>query len=251
MIDTLQSEWIKLSTLMVNKVLIAIAVAFPIVVCVLVGALSDDFITTSDAVDLIAGLTLLSSLLFGVVAAINMSGEFNYNTIRPTFAAQPLRLLALLGKLIVLLVVTALLMVGIIAVCWLLLSALAEGSFELAEQPGLGSPTTALTGSALVALGVALAGFGLGNMIRNTPATVTLLLLWPLLIENILGRLLFAALDLEWDKYLPFTEGLTLGFLDRDGGDDLMSRLGAGLFFFAVVIGLTLVGLARTQRADA
>ena len=62
----------------------------------------------------------------------------------------------------------------------------------------------------LLAVGVTIAGFGLGNLIRNTPAAVTALLLWPLVLENILARLLFAALDLEWEKYLPFTQGLTI-----------------------------------------
>ena len=180
-----------------------------------------------------------------------MSGEFNYNTIRPTFAAQPRRLRPLLAKLIVLIAVTVVLMAGVIVVCWLILSNLADGNFPLESEFGQDSPVTALIGSGLLGVGVVIVGFGLGNLIRNTPAAVTFLLLWPLVIENILARLVFAALDLEWGRYLPFTEGLTLGFLDRGDGDDIMSRTGAGIFFFAVVIVIMVFGVVRTQSSDA
>ena len=187
--DAIRSEWIKLSTLTVNKVLIAVAVAFPLVVSALVAGLADEVLDTSDLVDFIATLTWLSSLLFGVVATINMSGEFNYNTIRPTFAAQPRRLRPLVAKLLVLLAVTVVLMAGVIVVCWLILSNLADGNFPLESEFGQDSPVTALVGSGLLGVGVVIAGFGLGNLIRNTPAAVTFLLLWPLVIENILARL--------------------------------------------------------------
>jgi len=252
MINALRSEWIKLSTLTVNKVLVAVAVAFPIVITVLVAGLSDETSDFVDLNDLIAGVTLLSALLFGVVATIGMSGEFNYNTIRPTFAAQPVRLRSLTAKLTVNAVVTVVLVAALIAVCWIVGSNLADGFFPAWSIGGEPSPVRAgLLGSGLFALGVAIAGFGLGNLVRNTPAAVTLLLLWPLVIENIIGRLVFTALDLEWEKYLPFTEGMTLGFIDRGSGDEVMARFNAGVYFFAWVIGVAVLGLIRTERADA
>lgn len=250
--STLRSEWIKLSTLAVNKVLVAVAVAFPIVVTVLVTGLSDETVNFIDLNDLIAGVTLLSALLFGVVATIGMSGEFNYNTIRPTFAAQPVRLKSLTAKLTVNAFVTVVLVAVLIAVCWIVGSRLADGFFPAWSIDGEPSPARAgLIGSGLFALGVAIAGFGLGNLVRNTPAAVTLLLLWPLVIENIIGRLLFTALDLQWEKYLPFTEGMTLGFIDRGSGHEVMTRLNAGVYFFAWVFAVTIVGLIRTERSDA
>ena len=220
MIDAIRSEWIKLSTLTVNKILVIVAVAFPVVVTALVAGLSDEFFSSADVADLIGGLGWLSALLFGVLATIGMSGEFNYNTIRPTFAAQPARIKPLFAKLAVHLVITAVLVVAVIAVAWLLATNLLDGSFSLssAEEFGVDAPRAGLIGTLLLAIGVTIAGFGLGNLIRNTPAAVTALLLWPLVLENILARLLFAALDLEWEKYLPFTQGLTIAIADR--GDD-------------------------------
>ena len=80
---------------------------------------------------------------------------------------------------------------------------------------------------------------------------MTALLLWPLVLENILARLLFAALDLEWEKYLPFTQGLTIAIADRGDDPELMSRLGAGVYFFAWVIVIAILGVIRTERSDA
>ena len=122
-----------------------------------------------------------------------------------------------------------------------------------AGEFGVEAPRAGLIGTVVLTIGVTIAGFGLGNLIRNTPAAVTALLLWPLVVENILARLLFSALDLEWEKYLPFTQGLTIAIADRGDDDpELMSRLGAaGLYFFAWVIVLAILGIIRTERSDA
>jgi ABC-2 type transport system permease protein len=252
-IDAIRSEWVKLTTLTVNKILIIIAVAFPIVVTALVAGLSNEFFSSGDVADLIGGLGWLSALLFGVLATIGMSGEFGYNTIRPTFAAQPRRLRPLLAKLSVHLVVTVVLVVGVIVVAWLLATNLLDGTFSLSDSQefGVDAPRVALIGTLLLAVGITIAGFGLGNLVRNTPAAVTALLLWPLVLENILARLLFSALDLEWEKYLPFTQGLTLAISDRGDDPAVMTRVGAAMYFFAWVIALTILGVIRTERSDA
>lgn len=254
MFAVVRSEWIKLSTLTVNKVLLIIAVAFPVIVTGLVAGLSDEFFTSSDVADLIGGLGWLSALLFGVVATIGMAGEFGYNTIRPTFAAQPVRIKPLAAKLGVHVAVTALLVFGVIVVAWLLATSLLDGSFSLAssQEFGVDSARAGLVGTLLLAIGVTIAGFGLGNLVRNTPAAVTALLLWPLVVENILARLIFGALDLDWEKWLPFTAGLTIGIADRGADDpDILSRTGATMYFFAWVIVLGILGIIRTQRSDA
>lgn len=252
--DAIRSEWIKLSTLTVNKVLLIIAVVFPIAITILVAALTSDFYTSGDIADLIGGLAWLTALIFGVVSTIGMAGEFNYNTIRPTFAAQPKRMTPLLAKLLVHVLITAVLVAVIVAVSWLTATTLLDGTYSLTDEGPFGESAalTAFVGTLVLALGVVVLGFGVGNLIRNTPAAVAALLLWPLVIENILARLLFAALDLEWGKYLPFTQGLTLGISDRGEDDaELMSRLGGGLYFSAFVVIITVLGLIRTNRSDA
>jgi hypothetical protein len=254
--DAVRSEWIKLSTLLVNKVLVIIAVVFPIGVVSLVAGLTSDFFDSADAADLIGGLGWLSVLLLGVMCTIGMSGEFGYNTIRPTFAAQPHRITTLLAKLVVQIVTIAVLMTAVVAVCWVVATGLLDGTFSLTEEsnagPGTSSAIVGLAGTVAFAIGVGVAGFGLGNLIRNTPAAVAALLLWPLVLENVLARLLFAALDVEWARYLPFTQGLTLTVADRgDDAAETLSRGPAALYFYAVVIALAALGILRTQRSDA
>lgn len=248
--NAIRSEWIKLSTLAVVKVLLGLAVAFPIVITVFTTVVADGPFTSDDLADLIGGLTVLSSLLFGVVAAIGITNEFNYNTIRPTFAAQPRRLRPLLAKLTVHVLVSSVLVAFILASSWVLGSAIADdgGARVFVEQS---QPVTeAIFGSGLLAIGLTILGFGLGLLIRNTPATVSFLLLWPLLGESIV-RGIFSALDRDdWGKYLPYFEGLSLGFVDRGNGDT-MTRLNAGLYFFAWVIAVAAIGLFRTEKSDA
>ena len=250
--NILRSEWIKLWTLTVNKVLLGLAVVFTIVVTVLTTTLGDGIRNSEDLANLIGGLMLLSALLFGVVAAIGITGEFNYNTIRPTFAAQPVRMKPLLGKLTVHLVVTAVLTVVILGASWIGGSVIVgdEGTFPFWDTFNI-PIKEAMLGTGLLAIGLTLLGFGLGMVIRNTPAAVSLLLLWPLLGESII-RGLFSALDKDdWAKYLPYFEGLSMGFVDRTGDDEVMSRLGGGIYFFAWIAAITIFGLIRTERADA
>jgi len=250
--NTLRSEWIKLSTLTVIKVLLAVAVAFPIVVTALTTILGDGIRNSEDLADLISGLMLLSSLLFGVVAAIGMTNEFNYNTIRPTFAAQPVRIKQLLGKLTVHLGVTVVLTTLVLGASWIGGSVIVgdEGQFPFWDTFGI-PIKEAMLGTGLLAVWLTMLGFGLGLLIRNTPATVSFLLLWPLLGESII-RGLFSALDHEeWAKYLPYFEGLNMGFVDRGDDTDVMSRFNGGAYFFTWVILITIFGLIRTERSDA
>ena len=70
MINTLRSEWIKLRTVRMNLVLFIIAVAFPLIVSVLVASLGDiDDLRASDVVGLVTGSSVVTALLLGVVGA--------------------------------------------------------------------------------------------------------------------------------------------------------------------------------------
>ncbi|WP_116999992.1 ABC transporter permease [Desertimonas flava] len=254
MIDSLRSEWIKLSTLTVVKVLAIVAVAFPVIVVALVSALSDDIVTSKDLIDLINVVAVLSAMLVGVVAAIGMTNEFNHGTIRPTFAAQPRRLQPLLAKLLVHLAFAAVLMLIVLAVSWLLgvgLSDAPSDNFPLREFNGFPVPAlAALAGAGLLGVGLTMLGFGLGMLIRNTPATVSVLLLWPLVAEGLVAALLSALDNDEAVRFLPYVEGINMASWNP-GTDDLMGRVPGGIYFFVWVAAITVLGLWRTNRSDA
>lgn len=250
----IRSEWIKLSTLTVVKVLAAIAVAFPVVVVGLVSALSDEVRDSHDLIEIINVVAVLSAMLVGVVAAIGMTNEFNHGTIRPTFAAQPRRLRPLLAKLVVHVAFGAVVMLVVLAVSWLLGRSLSDSPgrlFPLREYNGVPVPAlAALTGAGLLGVGLTMLGFGLGMLIRNTPATVSVLLLWPLVAEGLIAALM-SALDRDDDiRFLPYVEGINMASWEP-GTDELMGRVNGGLYFFAWVAVIVILGLWRTNRSDA
>ncbi|MBA3287866.1 MAG: ABC transporter permease [Acidimicrobiia bacterium] len=244
MIDSVRSEWIKLRTVMVNWVLVICAIAFPTVISTLTAALSDELVSDGELAELVAGTSIVTAMLLGVVAAIGVTNEFTHNTIRPTFAATPKRFRPLAAKAAVHVVVTAVVMTATVLVSWIAAQALADSIPSTDEAVG-----PVLVGVVVLAVGVTLLGFGLGLLIRNSAATVCVILLWPFVVENLLSGLLGAAGLDESPKYMPYLNGLALAV--RDAGSEFPGRVASGVYFFAVVLVIGALGLLSGERRDA
>ena len=105
-IRTIRSEWIKIRTVRMNAVLAIIAIAFPLIVVILTAALgSAENASARDLVGLTTGSSVITAMLIGVIGAAGITGEFGFNTIRPTFAATPNRWKVIGAKAIVTMVV--------------------------------------------------------------------------------------------------------------------------------------------------
>ncbi|MEO6126043.1 MAG: ABC transporter permease [Ilumatobacteraceae bacterium] len=244
----MRSEWIKVRTVRVNYVLGMIAGAFPIIVVALIAALtSDEQDVARNLVGAVTGTMVLTSLLLGVIGALNLTSEFSHNTIRATFAAAPQRIRVLLAKAIVTLVST-LVIAAIIEFVTYLVGSLIISSRN-ADVVLDGSDKAALIGAVVLAGLLSMLGFGLGLLIRNSPATITLLILWPLLLESILQGVLRAAGVEDPTPWLPYTSAILMANPDLNSSDP--SRLHGGLYLGSVVIGLIIVGLAVNKRRDA
>ena len=90
MIDTLRSEWIKTITIRMNWVLAIAAFAFPVLITTAMAAFSGGSSSSLNAEDVFSLLTFTSvvtAILLGVIGATTITGEFGFNTIRPTFAS--------------------------------------------------------------------------------------------------------------------------------------------------------------------
>jgi ABC-2 type transport system permease protein len=244
-IDAIRSEWIKVSTVTVTWVLALVAVAFPLVVTILTTAFADTVWDGEELAGLVAGLVIVTSMLLGVVATIAVTNEFAHNTIRPTFAAMPDRLRPLLAKPIVQVTLTFVLTAVTVAVCWLIGAALSGDSPDL----GTGTALPALVGVILLAVGLALLGFGLGLLIRNSPAAICILLLWPLIAEGLIAGLLSAVGAEGAVKFLPYSAGFNMALTDPD--PDAFGRVGGGAYFFAWVVVLAVLGIVSARRRDA
>ena len=250
--NVLRSEWIKLRTVLVHWVLVLIAVAFPVVVTVLVSIFADvDFggMSSRDVADLIVGLSIVSSMLLGTTAAISLTSEYTHNTIRPTYAANPRRLKVVLVKVALNTVVAIVVLAVIEVVSWVAASMILS-SRDTDISLGDDRVLAYLASGVVLAALVSWFGFGLGLLIRNSPATISVLLLWPLLIEGLLA-VMFTLVN--WDgavKWLPYSAALSATG-SGEGGSDVLGRPGGQLLFAAVGAGLIVAGTLLDQRRDA
>jgi ABC-2 type transport system permease protein len=250
-IRTIRSEWIKLRTVRMNLILFIIAVAFPVIVCVLVASLGDiTDLKVSDVAGLVAGSSVITALLLGVVGAVSISAEFAYGTIRPTFAATPRRTRVLVAKAVVIALFAFVAETLVVVICYALSSAIATSrgaSFSLNDDA---EARSALIGIVVFAVIVSLLGFGLGMVIRNTPAAVAVLILWPLVAENILLLVLIAAGVDRPRRFLPYTSGFGLASTDLSSHDAL-GRIAGGVYFAVVTTAVAAIGAVITSRRDA
>jgi len=247
MINLIRAEWLKLRTTRVTFVLLVVAAAVPLLIVGLTAALASkpqEF--ADDLVGALTGTMVLTSMLLGVIAALGVTGEFSHKTIRVTFAAAPDRTRVMLAKLAVT-VGFGLASAAVIAlVTYFVGTTIVTGrdaTFRLADHD-----RAALIGAIVLAVIVSVLGLGLGLIIRNSPTTVTVLILWPLLLESIIyGLLTVVGVD-NPQPWLPYTSGISMASPDVHPDP---SRLHGGLYFGGVALGLLLIGIFANNRRDA
>lgn len=249
LVAVMRSEWIKLHTVRMNLVLVIIGVAIPFVICGLTAVLSDSTRSREDILGFTTGASVLTALIIGVIGAVSITGEFTHNTIRPTFAATPQRLRVLLGKSIVL-VIGAAVITGIVVFGSFALTAGISEARDLVVGSTFDA-TPALVGTVVFAMLVTLFGFGIGMVVRNQPTAISLLLLWPLLVEGLIGAMLAVAGVDNPFRWLPYNAGLQLAAPTTGQGPDSIGRVTGGLIFAAFVAVITIVGSVITARRDA
>ncbi len=252
MINIVKSEWIKLRTVTMNWVLTIIAVVFPSAIALLTAFFKGDDAVPIDAQQLlqvILATSYIPVLLMMVVAAASITSEFGFGTIRPTFTATPHRARVVLAKacVVVLFSIAVLVVVILITVLGGAAVATARGAhIDFGEVP---TTTSAIVGLIVLSGLMAMVGLGVGMLARSTPATIAILIIWPLMAEGLVGSLIglvFANFNVI--AWMPFRVGFLLNALEVDGGP---SRLTAGLYFGAVAVALCAVGTWFVQRRDA
>ena len=123
-----------------------------------------------------------------------------------------------------------------------------DRSVSLGDVP---AASAAIAGLIVFAGLVTLLGYGLGLLIRNTPAAVAVLILWPLIVENIIFAILRAAGVDHPARFLPYTSGFQMANPSRNTDPDVLGRIPAGLYFGAVTLAIMVLGAVLTQRRDA
>ncbi|MBI4885261.1 MAG: ABC transporter permease [Actinobacteria bacterium] len=253
MINVLRSEWIKLRTVRMNWILGIIAFAFPVVITLLTAFFSgdDEGFTARTLVEVLTGTAVVAALLCGVIAAASITGEFGFGTIRPTFAAVPRRTRVVAAKAIVVVTASTVLLVLADLTGIGIGRLLAEGQGATIDFSDVPTALPALTGTVVLAGLMALAGYGLGLLTRSTPAAISILIVWPLIAEGLIGALI--GLISGWHnvvQWMPFQAGIRLVFVGTDFFDG-PSRVVSGLYFGGVAAALTIAGAIAVDRRDA
>ena len=147
---------------------------------------SEDPPDGGDLAELVTGPTVVSAMLLAVVVE-----PVDHQRVQPRHDPADVRRharphAALLAKPIVQVTIAVVVTAAIVVAGWIAGSAIADGTQSLDED----GAKAALVGVVLLAVGLALLGYGLGLLIRNSAAAICLLLLWPLIAEGLVAGLL-------------------------------------------------------------
>lgn len=197
----LNAERIKLSTTRATLWIASTVAALSLVLAAAQGALAHD------AAPLGPERTAIGVAAFGVpvlmvLASMTVTAEYRSGMIRTTFIAAPNRTLVLVAKAVVVSVFSAI--YAAVMVMGSVLVARLMSTPSIAPNLALSSPDVrhVVGAVALYAALAAVLGVGIGALLRAGPGAVAVLLLWPLVVEPMLGNL--PDVGPHVGPYLPF-----------------------------------------------
>jgi ABC-2 type transport system permease protein len=196
------------------------------------------------------GVAVFGVPVLMVLAAMTVTGEYRSGMIRTTFMASPNRTLVLVAKALVAAVFSTVYAVVMTIAAVLVGQMLAA---PLVTHLSIIDPATwRLVGAiALYAALTAVLGVGVAALLRHSAGAVAVLLLWPLLVEPVVGNL--PSLGSEVGPYLPFANAFR--FIDVQWLYPAYampwSAVGSLLYFTTVVAVVYVAAIVVVNRRDA
>jgi hypothetical protein len=249
MLGLYRSEFLKLRSVRSNLMMALAAAGLPVIGTVLVAVfISIENIDGSTIPRMIGSAGNVSMLIIGILGVLCMTQEYSQSTIRLTLAATPNRYSVYLAKLLVVIFTMAILMIGVILV------SIATGNAILSARGFTGDtshPNALAAYAALVAVSVMIGilGVGLGAITRNPPSAIAILLLWPLLVEILVGNIVASVFSRNVLDWLPFGAAIQTTFLEVDALK--FGRLGSLGYFGLWVLAIVVIGQFVLRRRDA
>ena len=249
MIALIRSEWLKLRTVRSNITMACFAVALPLLITLLTMAfINVDSVDERAVSAVLLGSGSLSVLLFGIIGVLAITQEYSQGTIRLTLAANPRRTKVYVAKGIVLAILSG----GLTA--FIILVGNTAGEAILDSRGAVGKLSNDKMGQAylgMIALSilVSLLGMAIGTLTRNPPSAVTVLVLWPLLLESLIGGLLSVVINDQIFKWMPFQTGMNA--LRLEDSDLDFGRWGSVGYFGLWILALSLFAHTVFKRRDA
>jgi ABC-2 type transport system permease protein len=189
-----------------------------------------------------AGLASLLTLVLGIMA---VAGEYRNRTITDTYLSTPRRGRVVLAKVYAYAVAGA--VFGVVNACTALVAVAVwwEAKGVPLRLTGDGAWHT-IAGCFVWNIAVAVIGVGIGALVRNLTAAISVALAWIALVEGIVGQLIG---DLA--RWLPFAGGSALANLTVSGGTIRpLSQPVAGSLLVAYAALFAVVAVSTTVRRD-
>ncbi|MDJ0393257.1 ABC transporter permease [Rhodococcus sp. G-MC3] len=183
-----------------------------------------------------------------ILAALTVTSEYRFGVIRTTFQAIPNRASVLVAKAV---------LIG--AFGFVLSFVLGLGAFYLAKLFAGADAGVLLSfdvdgtwrviyGTAILAFLQIIVAVGVGALLRQSAGAIALLLLWPLVIENLFG--LFGSVGRAIQPFLPWQNANH--FLGSDGGIDFhWGPIGSLIYFIAFTAVVFGAAVFVVNRRDA
>ncbi|MDV6230973.1 ABC transporter permease [Rhodococcus cercidiphylli] len=191
--------------------------------------------TAADVVGL--GVGTFGSMVLMILAALTVTSEYRFGLIRTTFQAVTNRGSVLAAKALLVGVYGAILSFVLAVIGLYLAKALAGEQAGALLGFDIDGTWRILYGTAILAFVQVVLAIGVGALMRQSAGAIAILLLWPLLIENLVG-----VIPTVGEKIQPFLPFLNANhFLGSSGGVDFHWGPIGGLIYFvaftAVIFG--------------
>ena len=201
----------------------------------------------------------LGMMVFMVLAALAITNEYRFGTIRTSFQAVPRRSQVLLAKTALLVVLAAATAAISSFAAFFVTKSLAQAPLRPLELSTGGDWRAVLGHAALFPIAAVIA-LAVGTLIRQSAGAITIILVWPLLIENLVRLIPKVGDDIS--NWMPFNaaakfvtfitpggaEQQAFGQVLQSSGPTPLEGLGV---FAATAVVLWLVALLGLQRRDA
>ncbi|MFD6463858.1 hypothetical protein [Streptomyces roseolus] len=198
-----------------------------------------------------SGVAGLGVMVLTIMAALAVTNEYRFGIIRTTFQATPHRGRVISTKAGLLAVYGAVLTGVLVGVAYFLVRALAKTELKpLLDLPN-SDAWRQLYGVPIYAFLCVVLAVGVGVLVRQSAAAISLLVLWPLLIEGLIGTIPWVSKNVT--PFLPFANGQR--FLGSAGGESSTQFhwgvWGSMVYFAAFVAVVFGAALFTVNKRDA
>lgn len=247
-LNTLSSEWIKLRTTKSFWWTSVLFVVFSVGMAALMGGFSETGgVPTAEVT--VLGMYMFGFIIIAVQAIMVVTTEYRHKYQSITYLATPRRWTVAVAKLLLYALIAMVMTLLTVALCYLV------AGWALPSEMSAGyDPFGSESGQRILWVYPVMAGMmvifsqGIGLLLRQTAGAVTLVLMWYLALEEVIG--LLPKIGENVKNYLPF--GNLQSFVSNFAIPDFhWGVTGSGLYFLAWAVVIWVVSVIVLQKRDA